>query len=253
MKVIATQPKPAYNARPVCAPDQVDRRVIEQKEFFKRVPLLAGLAEAELEALVKDFSRRQFRQGEAIIQQGDPGQVLYLIEAGQVRVYVQDETGQETSVNLCGPGDIFGELAVIDDMPRSANVVALEDAIVHSLGRDRFREHMFRSPRLALNFMKALSVRVRHSTGELGNLTFLDVPARLARKLLDLAQHHGVAEPKGVRINLALTQSDLASLIGTTRESINKALSTFRRQGFILMEQGDIIILDPDALRELSL
>ena len=110
MKVIATQPEQAYNAALPRAPGWMDHRVMEQKEFFKLVPLFMGLGEAELESLAKDFSRRDFRQGEAIIQQGDPGQVLYLIEAGQVRVYVQDETGQETSVNLCGPYDIFGEL-----------------------------------------------------------------------------------------------------------------------------------------------
>ncbi len=226
---------------------------MDRLDFLKQVPLLAGLTSAEAEALARDMVRRQFRQGQAIFQQGDAGQMLYLIQSGRVRIYVEGEEGQEVSVIVYGPNDIFGELAVIDGLPRSASAVAMEETVVHILSRDRFREHMRRSPQLALNFMKALSVRVRYSTRQVGSLTMLDVPGRLARKLLELAQDHGLVETGGVRINLALTQSDLASLIGATRESINKALGAFRRQGLILVEGSHIIIVDPDALRELGL
>lgn len=222
-------------------------------DFLKRVPLLANLSETELEALARDFSQRQFRQGETIFQQGDSGQMLYLIESGLVRIYVQSEDGQEMSVNVCGPGDLFGELSVIDEEPRSASVVAMEDTVVHLLSRERFREHMRRSPQLALDVLKALSVRVRYSTRQVGNLTLLDISGRLARKLLELAQLHGVVEPDGVRIDLALTQSDLASLVGTTRESVNKAMGAFRRQGLVRMQRGHMVIVDADALRAQSL
>jgi CRP-like cAMP-binding protein len=128
----------------------------------------------------------------------------------------------------------------------------MENTIVYFLSRDRFREHLRRSPQLALNFMRALSVRVRYSTQQLGSLAVQDVPQCLARKLLELAQQHGQVETAGVRISLSLNQSDLASLIGATRESINKALGTFRRNGYILVEQSRITIVDPDALREIS-
>ena len=220
--------------------------------FLKRVPLLAGLTDAEVESLAKDFVPRRFRQGETIFHQGDAGQLLYLIESGRVRIYVMGEDGQETSVSLAGSGDIFGELAVIDGLPRSASVVAQEDTQVLTLSRERLREHLRRSPQLEINFMKTLSVRVRYSTQQMGSLTFLDVSRRLARKLLELAQAYGVVEPEGVRIDTALTQSDLASLIGATRESINKAMSALRRQGLVLLRHGSIIIVDPDALREIG-
>jgi CRP/FNR family cyclic AMP-dependent transcriptional regulator len=222
------------------------------QELLKQMPLFAGLGDAQLDTLRKDLIRRKFQQGEAIFQQGDPGQALYLIESGQVRIYLQDEEGQETSVVVYGPGEIFGELAVIDGLPRSASVVAMEDTAVYMLNRDGFRKHMRNSPQLALNFMKALSVRVRYSTQQVESLALLDVPSRLARKLLELARQHGSVVPEGVRINLTLNQSDLAGLVGTTRESINKTLGTFRRQGLILMEQGRLTILDPEALRELG-
>jgi CRP/FNR family transcriptional regulator/CRP/FNR family cyclic AMP-dependent transcriptional regulator len=221
-------------------------------DFLKSVPLFAILSNVQPEALQQDLIQRQFRQGEAIFQQGDPGQMLYLIESGQVRIYLQDEEGQETSVIVYGPGEIFGELAVIDEMPRSASALAMEDTVVHILSRDRFRAHMRNSPQPALNFLKALSMRVRYSTQQVESLTLHDVPNRLARKLLELAQQHGSVVPEGVRINLTLNQSDLAGLVGTTRESINKTLGAFRRQGLIPMEQGRLTIIDPDALRELG-
>jgi CRP/FNR family transcriptional regulator/CRP/FNR family cyclic AMP-dependent transcriptional regulator len=158
---------------------------------MRRVPLFADLTDAQLETLIQDFNRRQFRRDEAIFQQGDPGQALYMVESGQVRIYVQDEEGQEVSVILCGPGDLFGELALIDGLPRSASAVAMEDTVVLALSHDHFREQMRRYPQMALNLMKALSVRVRYNTQQVGSLTLLDIPGRLAHKLLELAQDHG--------------------------------------------------------------
>ena len=250
--IFAGQPERVYN-QPAPQARRVESRVIDRLDVIRQMPLFVDMGEAELQALARDLLRRQFSEGEAIFQQGDPGQMLYLVESGQVRIYVQDEEGQETSVTLCGPGDMFGELAVIDGLPRSASAVAMESTVVHILSRDRFREHMRRSPQLALNFMRTLSVRVRYSTRQVSSLTLLDTPGRLARKLLELAYDHGQVEPAGVRINLTLTQSDLASLIGATRESVNKALGAFRRQGLILTQPGHIVIVEPDALREMCL
>ncbi len=220
-------------------------------EFLKNVSLLAGLSEAEFKALAADVVTRRFKEGEVLFYQGDAGEVLYFIAFGQVRIFVQSESGQEVSVNVCGSGDFFGELAVIDERPRSATAVATQHTLVFVLSRERFLEHMRRSPRLALNFLEAMSTRVRYSTRTVGSLSLLDIPGRVARKLLDLAQTYGEPEGDGVRIGLALTQSDLASLVGATRESINKVLGSFRRQGLIRIEQGHFVILNRAGLEEL--
>jgi CRP-like cAMP-binding protein len=153
-----------------------EQRVIDRVEFLKRLPLFAGLAETELTALAKDFTVRRFQQGETIFIQGDPGQALYLIEAGRVRIYLQDDAGQESSVIYYSAGDIFGELAVIDGLPRSASANAATDTIVHVLSRERLRPHLLASPQLAYNFMQALTVRLRYSTLQVSNLTLHDVP-----------------------------------------------------------------------------
>jgi CRP/FNR family transcriptional regulator, cyclic AMP receptor protein len=221
-------------------------------DFLRRMPLFAGLNQDEIKLLAGSIRPRRYQQGESIFFEGDLGQVFYLIQAGRVRIYVQNEEGQETSVVLYGPGDLFGELAVIDGLPRSASAVALSETLVYTMDRDAFRERMRLSPQLAHNFMKALSVRLRYSTRQVGDLTLLDVPARLARKLLELAGDYGRVEAGGIRIDAPLTQSDLAGLTGATRESVNKTLAAFRRQGLICLNQGQITIVDPDRLRSRS-
>ncbi len=232
--------------------ERAEQRVSNRVDFLKRISLFNGLTETELNGLSADFASRQYRQGDMIFLQGDPGQALYLIESGRVRIYVQEDSGQETSVIYYTTGDLFGELSVIDGLPRSASAVALNDTLVLMLSRDRLRGHLRTMPQLAYNFMQALSVRIRYSTLQVGNRTLLEVPARLARKLVELAQLHGEVAPDGVRLNVTLTQSELASLIGATRESINKALGHLKREGVIRLDQNQITILDPDALRELS-
>jgi CRP/FNR family cyclic AMP-dependent transcriptional regulator len=217
---------------------------MNRMEFLKHVPLFAGLNDAELQALAADLVARRFAAGETIFCEGDVGQALYLVAVGQVRIFVHGEGGQEASVTWYGSGEFFGELALIDAGPRSASAAATRDTLAYVLGRDCFHAHMRRSPQLAWNFLEALSVRVRNSTRQVGSLSMLDIPGRLARKLLDLAQAHGEPAGEDVRIRLVLTQSDLASLIGATRESINKVLGAFRRKGLIRMERGHIVVID---------
>lgn len=223
----------------------------EDLNFYRQVPMFVGLSDDELAALVADFMPRRFRQGETIFLQGDIGQTLYLIGQGQVRIYTQALSGQETSLVYYNAGDLFGELALIDELPRSASASAVTDTLVLMLGRERFRYHLRTLPQLSLNFMRALSVRMRYTNRQVDLLATLDVPGRLAAKLLELAQDYGQTQPDGVRIHLALTQSDLASFIGATRESINKTLGLFRRLRLIVQDGGYIIITDAEGLRGL--
>ncbi len=223
--------------------------IMNQITFLKGTPLFADLTKSQLAAIAPDMVPRRFQPGEIIFHEGDSGQFLYLVQSGQVRIFVNGLDGSETSVILFGkPGDMFGELAVIDGLTRSASAVALNETILLTMSREDFRRHMRQCPRLALNFMKVLSHRVRYNTRQMDSLATLDVSKRLARKLLELAQNYGRVTPNGVCINMTLTQSHLASLIGATRESANKCLRNFRRRGWIQTRPGQILILDPDAL-----
>ena len=218
--------------------------------FLQEIPLFHDLSQEQLRSIAKDVQPRRFGQGELIFREGDPGQVLYLVQAGQVRIYVNGLDGSETSVILFGrPGDMFGELAVIDGLPRSATAVALDETLLYTISRESFRLHMQRFPQLALNFMKELTHRVRYNTRQMDSLASLPVSQRLARKLLELAQDYGRIETESVIIDMTLTQANLASLIGATRESTNKILRDFRERYLIWFEYGRITILDADALR----
>jgi CRP/FNR family cyclic AMP-dependent transcriptional regulator len=126
----------------------------------------------------------------------------------------------------------------------------MEDTVVLTLPRSAYLDHLRRCPQLALNVMRTLSTRLRSTTDQAGSLAFLDVYRRVARKLLELAEGHGVTEAEGVRIAVPLTQQELATMVGATRESTNKALAAFRRQGLIRLRRGQIIVVNPQALRE---
>jgi CRP/FNR family cyclic AMP-dependent transcriptional regulator len=219
-------------------------------DFLRQTTLFADLQPHELNAIAKDMIKKRYRQGEIIFHEGDPGQALYLVKTGQVRIFVNGLDGNETSVILFGrPGDIFGELAVIDGLPRSATAIALDETVLYIMRREQFREHMRRTPQLSLNFLKEMSRRVRYNTLQMDSLASLPVPQRLARKLMELAQDYGQVQKDGVYIDMLLTQGNIASLIGATRESTNKSLRDFRKREWIRLEQGHITILDPDALR----
>jgi CRP/FNR family transcriptional regulator/CRP/FNR family cyclic AMP-dependent transcriptional regulator len=218
--------------------------------FLRDIPLFQELSVTQLQSISQDVQARKFNQGEIIFREGDPGQVLYLVQSGLVRIYVHGLDGTETSVILFGrPGDMFGELAVIDGLPRSATAVALDETLLYTISRESFRQHMQRFPQLALNFMKELTHRVRYNTRQMDSLASLPVSQRLARKLLELAQDYGRIETDNVIIDMTLTQTNLASLIGATRESTNKILRDFRERTLIWFENGRITILDADALR----
>ncbi|MCP5096610.1 MAG: Crp/Fnr family transcriptional regulator [Chloroflexi bacterium] len=225
-------------------------RKMSMINFLNQTTLFADLLQRELQAIAKDMRPRHYKPGDIIFHEGDPGQVLYLIKSGQIRIFVNGLAGSQTNVILFGrPGDIFGELAVIDGLPRSATAAALHNTTLYTMQRDQFRYHMRQCPQLSLNFMKVLSSRVRYNTLQVDSLATLPVPQRLARKLLELAHEVGIVQQDGVRIKM--TQTNLASTIGATRESVNKSLKEFRESDWITTKPGYITIVDPEALRVL--
>jgi CRP/FNR family transcriptional regulator/CRP/FNR family cyclic AMP-dependent transcriptional regulator len=213
------------------------------------VPFFAGLSDQELEALAESLEKRTFGKGMIIFHKGSPGHTMYIIESGKVRIFILSESGQEISVNIYGPGDTFGELALLDGLSRSAGAVAVEQTVTLALHRDDFLRHLEASPRMAQSIIEVLSTRLRYTTNYAESLAFLDVYGRVAAKLLELAERYGV-QKEGIEIELRLTQAELASWVGTTRESVNKVLGTFRGQGLIEVKGKKITILDRQGLKK---
>ncbi len=217
--------------------------------MLKKISLFSGLSEAELDLLAEATGRRTFAKDMIIFHKDSPGQTLYIIESGRVRIFILSESGQEISVNVYGPGEFFGELALLDSMPRSAGAVVMEDTVTLTLQRDDFLNLLREHPEIAMNIMRVLSTRLRYTTMYAESLAFLDVFGRVAAKLIELADRYGT-EKDGIEIALRLTQSELASWIGASRESVNKVLGTFRDQGLIELDGQRIIVLDRRELKK---
>jgi CRP-like cAMP-binding protein len=217
-------------------------------DMLKNVSFFAGLSERELDSLAICLARRTFGRGVIIFHKDSPGRTLYIIESGKVRIFVLSESGREISVNIYGPGDVFGELALLDGLPRSAGAMVVERATVLTLHRDDFLWHLKEYPQMARSIIEVLSARLRYTTAYAGSLAFLDVYGRVAGKLLELADRYGVERGEAIEIDLELTQAELASWVAATREHVNKVLGTFRDQGLIRIKGQRITVLDRERL-----
>lgn len=220
-------------------------------EFLQRIPLFADLDDDELTRFSQNLQRRTYTAGQTVFMQGDDGNSVYLIESGSIRIYVHGEDGQEVSMVLCGPGDMFGEMSLIDQQPRSATAMAVENTVLWVMSGEDFYAHLRANSQLALNMMLTLSTRLRDTNEAIRSLALLDVPRRIAKRLLSLALRQGEHTADGIRIGSKLTQGDLASLISASRESTNRALRALQRQGLIEMQDGHIILLKPEELSNL--
>jgi CRP-like cAMP-binding protein len=217
-----------------------------------RSAIFAGLPEAALEQLAGTMQRRPYKRRQTIFHQHDPGSALYLIESGRVKVVLETEEGEELLLRVLGAGEIFGELALLDAQPRSASVVALEDTVTHVLERDAFLAFLREQPEASLHCFRSLAALIRRLTEQVEDLAVLDVPRRLARKLLELAAAYGREDARGTLIDLRLTQSELASMIGTSRVSVNQCLASLEDRGIITRDGQRIVLRRPEALRPAS-
>jgi CRP/FNR family cyclic AMP-dependent transcriptional regulator len=217
--------------------------------LLRKLALFSGLSDSELEALADRLGKRTFGRGVIIFHKDSPGDTMYIIESGMVRIFILSESGQELSVRVYGTGEVFGELSMLDGLPRSAGAIAMEETQVLTLQREDFLELLEAYPRLAKGIVATLSARVRYTTQYAESLAFLDVGGRVAKRLLELADQRGVQTPEGTEISLQLTQSDLASLVGATREIVNRVLGAFRRQGLIAMDGQRILVRDRRGLK----
>jgi CRP-like cAMP-binding protein len=165
-----------------------------------------------------------------------------------VKVFLQHTDGSEILVAMRGPGDVLGEQSLLDDQGRSASACAYTDLSALRVSRDRFRAWLERHPNAAWEMLQALSRRLREATDQVGELALLDVEARIARRLWhDFAASAGDPPPAGAK--LRVNQSELASMLGLTRESVNKHLSRLRTRGVLGVGSGYVELLDPEALR----
>ena len=225
-----------------------ERRTLMEREnettYLKQVHIFNSLSEDELSTLASAVRKRTFRQGEVIFHRDDPGQVLYIIKEGKVKICLISPEGQEISLVVFGKSEYFGELALLDGQPRSADAIALEKVECLALQRKDFHNAIMKHPQIAIHAMEVLCERLRKTDQQVEDLIFLDVYGRVAKKLLELADSHGSKAPDsdGIRIEMRLTQQELASMVGASRESVNKVLGYFTEKQYISIDKHRITI-----------
>ncbi len=214
-------------------------------QYLKRVPLFAKLSDAELASLAERMRQKAFKRGDTIFRKDDPGQHFYVVLEGAVKIALPGEFGQEALVALLRGGEFFGELALFDNAPRSATATALEDTRCALLAGDDFLAFVEAHPAATKVVFEALAKTVRRLSDRVEDLIFLDVPSRVAKYLLDLAQVNGSTSGE---LELTLTQDELAAFTGASRVSVNRVLGDLERRELISIRRRKIAIRDPEKL-----
>lgn len=223
---------------------------MEETSFLAGVPLFTSLNEAQLAELAGKLRARSYRAGEVIFHQEDPGVSLHIIKSGRVKITTTSPEGEEIVMAILDERDSFGEIALLDGKPRSANAVAMEATRTLTLDRGDFLDIMTRNPEMVGAVLAAVAAGWRRTSHLLEDAIFLDLPGRLAKRLLQLAEKHGIRTGTGIEIDLSLTQQDLAAAVGVSREALNKQLGLFQERGLVALAKKRITILRPDELKK---
>ena len=221
------------------------------RALLTRHMLFRDASPALVDGLVKFATVRHFQPNDEIFAKGDAGNTLCGVLAGRVCIYTISSEGVEAILNILEPGEIFGEIALLDGGPRTAGARAMKEVDLLQIHRDHFVPFLHDHPELGVSILPVLCGRIRMNVEFIEDAVFLHLPARLAKRLLSLAEVHGKPDARGVRIAFKLSQQDIAHMIGATRERVNKELGIWRERGVIAVEDGMIVICQPESLKTL--
>jgi CRP/FNR family cyclic AMP-dependent transcriptional regulator len=234
-------------------------RAVDKRAFLSGHPIFGALGPQLLDQLSSYAIPRSFKRGATVFERGDSGTALFAICSGTVKISAPSADGKGAVFNLISEGAIFGEIAVLDGLPRTAAATALTDCELMVIERRDFIALIREQADFAVKLIEVLCRRLRHTTGQLEDVMFLDLPGRLAKALLQAAK---VSEPKGSEPKssqpasggkkIALTQRNLSEMIGVSRESTNKQLRAWEKQKLIQLQRGGIVILAPKALEAIA-
>ena len=217
-------------------------------ETRARAGIFQGGDPAAAEALAGSLESVEFARGHEIFAEGQPGDRLYIILSGKVKIGRRAPDGRENLLAVMGPSDMFGELSIFDPGPRTSSVTAVTDVRAVSLDRPALREWIAKRPEIAEQLLRVLARRLRRTNNMLADLIFTDVPGRVAKELLRLAQRFGTQDGGLLRVTHDLTQEEIAQLVGASRETVNKALADFAHRGWLRLEGKSVLILEPERL-----
>lgn len=208
--------------------------------MLRAIPLFQGLSDADI-ALIEELAvEKHVPKGIIVMTEGAPGDSLYAIKTGRVKIFMGDEEGREIILKILGAGDFFGEMSMIDSQPRSASVATLEASTFKVLSHHAFEQCVERAPRIATVVLQALARRLRDADRKISNLALMDVYGRVASTLLELAVNRDGKMVVGEK----LSQQDIANMVGASREMVNRILKDLSERGYITVESKSITIHD---------
>ena len=221
-------------------------------DFLTKVPIFSNLGPDQLSPLTGKLRRRQYQRGEVIFHQDDPADRMHIIFQGSVRISVTSEDGREKDLALLQPGECFGEMALLDGSNRSATATAIEPSQTFALFHQDFMDFLREHPQVIAQTTSLLTRRLRSVNQMLGDMAFLDVPTRLAKQLVELAETYASDTDQQTSIEVPIGQDDLARLVGASRETISRALNSYRRLGILSTAHRRITITDLAALERMA-
>ncbi len=217
-------------------------------ETLARAGIFQGIDPTAVEALSSALQPVEFPRAHVIFAEGEPGDRLYIIVSGKVKIGRRSGDGRENLLAVFGPSDMFGELSIFDPGPRTSTATTVTEVRAVTMDRAALHEWIGKRPEIADQLLRVIARRLRRTNNMLADLIFTDVPGRVAKALLQLAQRFGTQEAGMLRVTHDLTQEEIAQLVGASRETVNKALADFAHRGWLRLEGKSVLIQEPDRL-----
>jgi len=218
------------------------------QETLSRAGIFQGVDPDAVVNLISQMQTESFPRGTTIFDEGEPGDTLFIIIEGKVKLARHAPDGRENLLSVMGPSDMFGELSIFDPGPRTSSAVCVTEVKAATMDSEMLRTWINDHPEISQQLLRVLARRLRRTNASLADLIFTDVPGRVAKTLLQLANRFGIQEGSGLRVNHDLTQEEIAQLVGASRETVNKALATFAQRGWIRLEGKSVVIVDTEHL-----
>jgi CRP-like cAMP-binding protein len=218
-------------------------------EALARSPLFQGILPADLDRLARSMTRRRYKRNEVVFHEGDPGESLHVLVDGRIKITRESAEGSEAIVVILAPGDTFGELVLLDGAVRSATATAIEPTETLTMTRADFADLVEASSPFRWHVLGGIAHRIRRLTDQLAEVHFLDLAGRLALQLTRLAEEAAPGQELNIELRSTLTQSDLAAMVGGTRQRVNQILGDFADEGLVRSDGGRLVIINLDRLR----
>ena len=220
-------------------------------ELLRNVALFNGLSESALASIAALAQRKRFDARDTVVQQGDPGGELFVIVLGHLKVTSAGADGRDIALNIMGPGEVVGEVSLLDGEPRSATAVAIDACELLAIRREPFMHFLESSPKTSIELLRILTFRLRRLTERSDDVAFLRVGGRLAKRIADLVEKYGKKQVDGsTRLPFKLSQQEIGELVSATRESANKQIKVWEQEGLLSQQNGHLIVQDIARLRE---